>query len=122
MKLSNGLTLRSIAARTRTCRSASSTALRCVSKRGAAQVGPPSQVGYSRLAHLRCRSRVTRDRLPSRRAHESSSLSNDHGTRAPQDEGGEAADYVSVKLNSPSFSIEVTTLSPALSQTCFSLG
>ena len=29
---------------------------------------------------------------------------------------------VSVKVSSPSFSIEVTTLSPGLSQTCLSLG
>ena len=30
--------------------------------------------------------------------------------------------YVNVKLKSPSFSIEVTTLSPGLSHTCLSLG
>ena len=36
--------------------------------------------------------------------------------------GGQATDYVSVKLNSPSFSIEVTTLSPGLSHACLSLG
>ena len=32
------------------------------------------------------------------------------------------ANYVSAKLSSPSFSIEVTTLSPGLSHTCLSLG
>jgi hypothetical protein len=36
--------------------------------------------------------------------------------------GQERSDYVSVKLKSPSFSIEVTSLSPALSQTCLSFG
>ncbi len=46
----------------------------------------------------------------------------DEGRQAAQGEGGEGAPYVSVKLNSPSFSIEVTTLSPALSQACLSLG
>ena len=43
------------------------------------------------------------------------------GASAPAAQRG-TADYVSVKLKSPSFSIEVTTLSPGLSQTCLSLG
>ncbi len=40
------------------------------------------------------------------------------GARAQQGEPVQ----VSVKVRSPSFSIEVTILSPALSQTCLSLG
>jgi hypothetical protein len=43
------------------------------------------------------------------------------GARAPAAQRG-TADYVSVKLSSPSFSIEVTTLSPGFSHTCLSLG
>ena len=58
---------------------------------------------------------------PSRRAHASAcTLLRTRAER--QGEGRSETNYVNVKLKSPSFSIEVTTLSPALSQTCLSLG
>ena len=82
MKLSIGLMLRSIAANEHVL-AAVSNGRRCVSKHVAA---PASQVGYSRLAHLKCRCRVNPTSggrpHPSRRAAARSILPNAFGPRA----------------------------------------